>query len=111
MECWSRLEPLDHGLRDLGTMVLVRGLITLALPFIGCGGDDHESRSSYSNVVRRRKVEEEEGGERDRVSSSTCCLSLSLRAYSSDKRVLSNTSFLLLCTKSPVALLRMTLSL
>ena len=91
-----RLEPLDHGLRDLGTMVLVRGLITLALPFIGCGGDDHESRSSYSNVVRRRKEEEEEGGERDRVSSSTCCLSLSLRAYSSDKRVLSNTSFLLL---------------
>ena len=57
-------------------------------------GNDHESQSSYSNVVRRRKEEEEEGGERDRVSSSTSFLSLSLRAYSSDKRVLSNTSLL-----------------
>ena len=72
-------------------------------------GDDHENQSSCSNVVRRRNEEEEEGGERDRVFRLYLAFFLSLlRAYSSDKRVFSNTSFLY---QSPVAELRMTLSL
>ena len=58
-------------------------------------GEDHQSHPSYSNVVRRRKEEEEEGGERDRVFRLYLTFFLSVRAYSSDKRVLSNTSFLL----------------
>ena len=50
-------------------------------------GVDHVSQSSYSNLVRRRKEEEEEGGERDRVCRLYLAFFLSLRAYSSDKRV------------------------